>query len=87
MPIIKSFYMCTDLVVACVRILLKPNFRNTLMCRNGTDHHCAPEKVSGQLPPFWDWLMYAKYAGTRKYHERTLDIWQFEVYLYNQVDQ
>ena len=41
--------------------------------------------MSGGLPLFWDWVEQAKYAGTRKYHERTLDIWQFEVCTYNQV--
>lgn len=45
----------------------------------GTEKHCEPEKVTGELPPFWGWVMEAKYDGTRKFHERTLDIWKYQV--------
>lgn len=75
--ILKKFSHSTSYGSLCIP--LKSNFCNNIMCRNGTDHHCEPEKVSGGLPLFWDWVEHAKYAGTRKYHERTLDIWQFEV--------
>lgn len=81
--ILKKFSHSTSYGSLCIP--LKSNFCNNIMCRNGTDHHCEPEKVSGGLPLFWDWVEQAKYAGTRKYHERTLDIWQFEVCRCNQV--
>jgi len=44
----------------------------------GTEKHCEPEKVTGEFPPFWGWVMEAKYDGTRKFHERTLDIWKYQ---------
>lgn len=47
----------------------------------GTEKHCEPEKVTGEFPPFWGWVMEAKYDGTRKFHERTLDIWKYQVWL------
>ena len=47
---------------------------------SGDQEHCEVKKVnSTTMPPYWEWLDYAKYMGQRRVREQVLDLWGFEV--------
>ena len=49
------------------------------VCSDGIEVHCQKQEVKGNMPPFWDWVQYAKSNGTFTFHEVVYDEWVFYV--------
>ena len=60
--------------------LLSSNLLTCWSTFSGVDEHCETRKTSGTtLPPYWGWVQDARYAGQRKIHGETLDVWEYRV--------